>query len=68
VTVRLKTLWQARVAHAAVGAVGGVVGGVWGYYCGWPGVLITVVYAYFLGAVGGQLIARRWPQRLEVTP
>jgi hypothetical protein len=68
VTVRRKTPWQARVAHAAVGAVGGAIGGAWGHYCGWPGILITVVYAYFLGAVGGYLIARRWPQRLEVTP
>jgi outer membrane lipoprotein SlyB len=68
VTVRRKTPWQARVAHAVVGAVGGAVGGVWGHYCGWPGILVTLVYAYFLGAVAGQLIARRWPQRLEVTP
>jgi hypothetical protein len=67
VTVRLKTPWQARVACVAVGAVCGPIGWAWGHYCGWPGILVTVVYAYFLGAVGGQLIARRWPQRLEVT-
>jgi hypothetical protein len=45
----------------------GPIGWVWGHYCGWLGIPITLVYAYFLGAVGGQLIARRWPQRLEVT-
>jgi hypothetical protein len=67
VTVRLKTPWQAHVACVAVGAVCGPIGWVWGYYCGWLGIPITVVYAYFLGAVAGHLIGRRWPPRLEVT-
>jgi hypothetical protein len=67
VTVRLKTPWQAHVACVAVGAVCGLIGWVWGHYCGWLGIPITVVYVYFLGAVGGHLIGRRWPQRLEVT-
>jgi hypothetical protein len=67
VTVRLKTPWQAHVAIAAITFTSGAVGCAWGYYCGWLGILVTVVYAYFLGAVGGQLVARRWSQRLEVT-
>jgi ABC-type xylose transport system permease subunit len=67
VTVRLKTPWQALVALAAVIAVGAAIGGTWSYYCGLFGFPVAVVEDYFLGAVAGQLIARRWPQRLEVT-
>jgi hypothetical protein len=69
VTVQLKTPWQAHVACVAVGAVCGPIGWVWGHYCElWLSIPITLVYAYFLGAVAGHLIARRWPPRLEVTP
>jgi hypothetical protein len=68
VTVRLKTPWQALVAIIAVSAVGGPIGGAWCYYFGLYGLFITVPGNFFLGAVAGHLIARRWPQRLEVTP
>jgi membrane protein YqaA with SNARE-associated domain len=67
-SIRHKTPWQALVAMATVTVVGGVIGGVWNYYCGPYGLFFTVPGTFFLGAVGGHLIARRWPQRLEVTP
>jgi hypothetical protein len=68
VTVRRKIPWQALVAIAAVTVVGGAIGGAWSYYYGLCGFLIAVIENYFLGAIAGYLIARRWPQRLEVTP
>jgi ABC-type xylose transport system permease subunit len=68
VTVRLKVPWQALVTLTIVTAVGGAIGGAWCYYCGLSGLFFTVPENFFLGAVAGHLIARRWPPRLEVTP